>query len=466
MDLLSQVKSTIDKHGMISPGDTILVGVSGGPDSLALLHLLNRLKDDLQCRLYAGHLDHMFRGEEAEADARLVESLARQWQVPFVMERVNVPEYIEKHRLSPQQGAREVRYRFYRDAAARLGAVRVALGHHADDQAETVLINLIRGTGLKGLGGMPPAREGIYIRPLLETRKKQIDEYCREFGIPYRVDSSNLKTVYLRNRVRLELMPLLEEKYNPAVVNSLNRLAEIVRAEDEYLDEAARIALEDAVMSREEGKITLSIEKVNCQPVAVRRRMILAGYRTLAGDGGYPAFEQIDRALEMARGDHFRGKIELPGGIDLVKRRRFLEMIRNRGIRPVPFYQRSLRVPGLTPVPEINRSILAEILDASKVGDPRRFSRDQAVLDLESLQGPLFVRRRRDGDVFFPLGAGGKVKLKKFFIDLKVPREQRDAIPIVASGNDIVWVAGYRPGDPWKVTGKTRVCLRLELLEG
>lgn len=466
MDLLALVKSTIEKYEMISPGDTILAGVSGGPDSLALLHLLKKLQDPLQFRLYAGHLDHMFRGEEAEADARLVESLSRQWQIPFVTERVNVPQHIEKHGLSPQQGAREVRYRFYREAAERLGANRVALGHHADDQAETVLLSLIRGTGLKGLGGIPPAREGVYIRPLLKARRKQIEEYCREFGIAYRVDSSNLKTVYLRNRVRQELIPLLEEKYNPAAVESLNRLAEIVRDEDEYLDTAARNALEDAVESREEGKVTLFVEKFNCYPAAIKRRMMVAAYRGLAGYRRSPAFEHIEGALEMASGKRPRGRIELPGGVLLVKRCRFLEMIRSRESPQVPFYQYSLQVPGLTRIPEVNRAILAETLEAFRAGDPRRFSSNQAVLDLESLGGPLCVRRRREGDVFSPLGAGGKVKLKKFLIDLKVPREQRDAIPIVTCGNDIVWVAGFRPGEPWRVTQKTRLCLRLELLEG
>ncbi len=466
MDLLALVKSTIGKYGMISPGDTILVGVSGGPDSLALLHLLRRLQDPLQCRLYAGHLDHMFRGGEAEADARLVESLCRQWQVPIVMERVNVPQYIEKHGLSPQQGAREVRYRFYREAAERLGASRVALGHHADDQAETVLLNLIRGTGLKGLSGIPPARDGVFIRPLLEARRKQLEEYCREYGIAYRVDSSNLKTVYLRNRVRLELMPLLEEKYNPAAVECLNRLAGIVRDEDEYMDTVARIALEDAVMSREEGKIALFVEKFNCCPAAVKRRMIAAVYRELAGYLRTPAYVHIEGALEMASGKSPRGRIEMPGGVILVKRCRLLEMIRSRESPRIPFYQYPLKVPGLTRIPEIDRTILAEPLDAVRAGDPRRFSSDQALLDLESLEGPLCVRRRRDGDVFFPLGSGGKVKLKKFFIDLKVPREQRDTIPIVTCGNDIVWVAGIRPGEPWRVTDKTRLCLRLELLKG
>lgn len=466
MDLLSQVKSTIDKYNMISPGDTVLAAVSGGPDSVALLHLLNRLRDELQFRLFAGHLNHMFRGGEADADARLVEDLAREWGIPLVSERFNVPEYVKGRGLSPQQGAREVRYRFFEEAAARLGAGRVALGHHADDQAETVLLNLIRGSGMTGLGGIPPAREKVYIRPLLETRRKQIELYCREYGISYRLDQSNFKTVYLRNRVRLELIPLLEGKYNSAVVNSLNRLAGIARDEDEYLDGIAREALDESLESREAGKITVSIEKLNSFHMAIRRRLIRTACRELAGYGKAPAFEHIDRVLELAAGPTHRGAVEFPGGVVLVKRYRLLEITYKKDNFNIPFYQYPLQVPGFTPVPEVNRRIMAETLEACRIGDPRRLDREEAVLDLESLNGALWVRRRKEGDVFSPLGMSGKIKLKKFFIDHKVPMEKRDTIPIVTCGNDIVWVAGYRPGEPWKITDKTRVCLHLVLLDG
>ncbi len=464
MDLLSRVKSTIEKHRLILPGDKVLVGVSGGPDSVALLHLMIRLRDELQCSLYAGHLNHMFRGDEAGADARLVESLAGDWGVPCVTESFNVPEYLKEHGLSVQQGARDVRYRFFEGVAARLGADRVALGHHADDQAETVLLNLIRGTGITGLGGIPPVRGGLYIRPLLEIRRRQIERYCHDCGLPYRVDSSNTKAVYLRNRVRQELIPLLEEKYNPAMVGSLNRLSGIARDEDEYLEGIAGDALENMIKVRETGKIVISSEMLNKYPAAIKRRVVRMAYRELAGYGRAPTLGQVDRALELsASGGTHGGTVELPGGIALVKKSHLLEIIINRKDLRIPFYRRPLQVPGFTPVPEVNRGILAETLEASRAGDLRRYSFEEAVFDFERLQGTLWVRRRMDGDMFFPLGAGGKVKLKKFLIDQKAPREERDAIPIVTCGNDIIWVAGYRPGEPWKVTGETRVCLHMAI---
>jgi tRNA(Ile)-lysidine synthase len=451
---------------MISPGDIILAGVSGGPDSVALLHLLNRLKDELQFGLYAGHLNHMFRGEEAAADARLVQNLAREWNIPLVAECINVPAYIKESGLSPQQGAREVRYRFFEETAARIGANRVALGHHADDVAETVLLNLLRGAGMTGLSGIPPVRDGVYIRPLLEMRRKEIESYCREFDLPYRVDRSNLKLIYLRNRLRLELIPFLEQNYNPALVDSLNRMAEIIRDEDDYLNGVARRALAEVIVKPgAAGKIVISLEKMAAYPIAVRRRLLRLAYRELAGFSGTPAFEHIGRALEMAAGKAGRGKMDLPGGILLVKRRRFLEIIKNRKHSQTPFYQYCMQIPGATRIPEVNRTIQAEIREVSAIGDPRQFCLNEAVLDYESLKGPVCVRRRKNGDTFWPLGMGGKTKLKKFFIDLKVPEEKRDAIPLVTCGNAIVWVAGFRPGEPWKVTASTRSCLLLRLRE-
>lgn len=443
-----------------------MAGVSGGPDSIALLHLLNRLREDLGFGLYAGHLNHMFRGEEADADAGLVENLAGEWQIPLINQKINVPEYIRQHRLSPEQGAREVRYRFFEEAAAGVGAGKVALGHHADDQAETVLLNLIRGAGITGLSGIPPVRQGLYIRPLLKLRRSQIEQYCRTFGLPYRVDSSNLQPVYLRNRIRLELIPLLENKYNPAMVDSLNRLAEIARDEDGYLEAVSLNVFEKVVKSCETGKIIISLEKLAPYPIALKRRVIRIACRRLAGYDALPSFEQLGKALEIIGDKTGQGKVEWPAGVVLVKRYGFLEMIKNRVVPQVPFYQYVLEVPGKTPVPETGACIEAVVLDASRVGDPRRFRRDETVLDLEKLTGTLTVRRRKQGDVFIPLGMKGKIKLKKFFIDRKVPGEEREQIPIVTCGNDIVWVAGFQPGDPWKVTDQTRTCLYLKLLPG
>ncbi|MFZ5595710.1 MAG: tRNA lysidine(34) synthetase TilS [Bacillota bacterium] len=441
-----------------------MVGVSGGPDSVSLLHLLLRLKDDLGFQLCAAHLNHMFRGEEAEADARLVADLAGEWKIPLISKRVNVPEFLKKSGLSTQEGAREVRYRFLREAAAEFGAVRVALGHHADDQAETVLINILRGSGLSGISGIPPVRDGFYIRPLIAVRRCDIELYCRTFGISYREDSSNKKKYYLRNRIRLDLIPLLEENYNPSVVLSLNRMADIVREEDRYLERLAREAFKDSLSRAEKGKLVFSIARLLTYPDVIKRRIIRIACRELAGRGFAPPFGHVEGAIGMLEGAPGGGRFQFPGGIELFKRGSLLEIIKGSAGAGVPFYQYELEVPGITGIPESGKAIAAEIIDAACVGDPKTFPPGEAVLDMESVKGPLRVRRRMDGDVFEPFG-GGRTKLKKFLINLKVPREERDAIPIVTCGNDIVWVAGFRPGRQFAVREDTRRCLHLRLLE-
>ncbi len=463
MDLLSQVKDTIEKYRMILPGDLVLVGVSGGPDSVTLLHVLTRLQKDLNFKVYAAHLDHMFRGEESKEDADFVERLCKEWRVPIERRQLDVPKYLSKHHVSAQQGARNVRYRFYLDIAGKIGATKVALGHHAGDQAETVLINLIRGTGLKGLKGIPPVREGFFIRPLLEVKKEDIANYCQEHNLPYRIDSSNLKTVYLRNRIRLELMPLLEQHYNSGIACSLLRLSEIIRDEDDYLDTLAVNVLNDVTEKREEESIILNLKKLQLQPTAIKRRVILLAYGTLAKERNVLSYEHVFKVLEAIKKKN--AKIQLPNGVMLIIRYGLLEMTKSTIRHQVPFYQYKLNIPGVTFIPEINKSIVTEVLENGRALKPTEYSEFEALVDLDKIREPLIVRKRQDGDVFFPLGAGGKMKLKKFFINLKVPREHRDYVPVVLSGEDIVWVAGFRPSETFKVSQTTKKCLMISLVE-
>jgi len=403
----------------------------------------------------------MFRGEEADEDARMVERVAREWSVPLVMEKINVPESLKDSGLSAQQGAREVRYCFFRKAAAGLGANRVVLAHHADDQAETVLINLLRGAGPAGLGGIPPIRDDFYIRPLLGIRRHQIEKYCQDFDIPFRTDRSNLTLKYLRNRVRLELIPFLEEKYNPSVVDTLNRMAEIVRDEDEYLESLAEKAYAGASLDRS-GKITIALHKISDFPDVVKRRIIRIACRKLAGGDYTPGYDHIKRVQALIEGGPAGGRRELPDGIRIIRRYSTLEAFKHDVGQRIPFYRYELNIPGVTLIPEVGGVIAAELLDASQAGDPASFCGPEALLDGANLRGPVFVRQRMPGDVFSPLGTGGKMKLKKFFIDMKIPREEREAIPVVSNGDgDIIWVAGMRPGEPWKVTESTKVCLHL-----
>ncbi|WP_166510808.1 tRNA lysidine(34) synthetase TilS [Desulfallas thermosapovorans] len=461
MPLLQPVAEQIDKYHMITPGETVVVGVSGGPDSMALLHILCRLRDTLKIKLVVAHLNHCFRGAEADADARFVEDTARRLQLPAFVEARDVPAYIEGRGISPQVAAREVRYNFLDEVAVKTGASRVVLGHHADDQAETILLHILRGTGAGGLKGMLPVRDDFYIRPLLAVRRRDIEEYCRRHNLPTRMDSSNMQAKYMRNRVRLELLPLLESKYNPNLVEALNRLGEICRDEDDYMEQQATEIFCRTRLLSGGNTLRLDMEGLTAVPRALLRRVIRRAWAEMCGDQAEISYRHIEQVLAIINGGGGFRQVNLPRGIACKKYYGVLEFTLDREYKEIPFYQYFLKVPGITFIPEVGISIGAEILTAGEAGDPSGYGPWQVLLDYDLLTVPLVVRRRLSGDRFCPLGLEGTVKLKKFFIDQKIPRHARDCIPLVVSGNDIVWVVGIRPGEKWKVTDHTVNYLRL-----
>jgi len=465
MSLIQLVEEQIKKYNMVNKGETVVVGVSGGPDSMTLLHILYRLREPLGIKLVVAHLNHQFRGAEADADAQFVLDAARRLKLAAFVESRDVSAYSYTHGISHQVGAREVRYSFLGEVAVKTGASRVALGHHADDQAETILLHMLRGTGTSGLKGMLPVRDDFYIRPLLTVRRRQIEDYCRRHDLVTRLDSSNLKTEYMRNQVRLELLPILEKKYNPNFVDSLNRLAEICRDEDDYLEHQAEEVFFRARISSAGDILCLDAGKLSAVPQALLRRVIRRAWTEICGVQADLNYRHVEQVMVIINGGGGYRQIDLPKGVMFKKNYDMIEFTLDRKNKDIPFYQYLLKVPGITYVPELGLSIGAEILPVDGTMESYGFGSGQGYFDYDLLAAPLIVRRRLSGDRFAPLGLDGTVKLKKFFIDHKIPRHQRDCIPLVVSGNDIVWVVGMRPGGKWKVTDNTVNCLRLHIID-
>ncbi|HGE70414.1 TPA: tRNA lysidine(34) synthetase TilS, partial [Candidatus Poribacteria bacterium] len=242
MDISKKVLRTINKYKMIGKGDKIVLAVSGGPDSTAMLYIMNDLRDELGCSLYIAHLNHCLRGEESSADAEFVKEQAEKLHIPFTIEKIDVKSMIT-NKESLESGARRIRYDFYRKVMSETKADKVAQGHTADDQAETILMRLLRGSGTKGLSGIPPIRDGIYIRPLIEISRSEVVAYLQNIGVQPRWDSSNLSTEYERNRIRHELIPLIEKRFSPNIKAILQQTAEILRSEDDFLDTIAKSAM-------------------------------------------------------------------------------------------------------------------------------------------------------------------------------------------------------------------------------
>ncbi len=464
MNLVQRVGAFINRHKMVPPGSLVLVAVSGGPDSVALLHILNYLKKELQFSLHVAHLNHMFRGKEAEEDARFVAELAGRLGLPATVAARDVPAYRDKYRLSSQAAARQVRYNFLREVALSTGAARIALAHQADDQAETVLLNFLRGAGPAGLKGMLPVRGDLFIRPLLEVRRTEIERFLSDNGFLWRQDSSNQKTIYTRNRLRLELIPYLEREYNPALIPALLRLADICREEDEFLEDVAEKAFAKVSRKVDSKCLSLDVAGLDSLEAAVRRRVVRRAWREIAGGDAALTFERTESVLELLGPGKSCAEVELPGGV-LVRRagrNLYIGSVLPKTGR-VPFFCYPLKVPGSVYIPEAGCTVRAEITELHRAPDPKSLPAEEVLLDLDRLPADLCVRRRQEGDVFWPLGLASPQKLKDFLIGQKVPRWQRDLIPLVTCGREIIWVGGIRPGEPYKVGKGTKRILHLKI---
>jgi tRNA(Ile)-lysidine synthase len=445
--VIDAVRDTIRRHAMLAGGETVLVAVSGGADSVALLHALRILAPDLRLTLSAVHVDHGLRPESGE-DAAFVEALARSWGVPVAVERIAVGPG-----ASLEARARDARYAALRRQAAGVGADRVALGHTADDQAETVLMRLLEGAGPRGLAGIPPVR-GVYIRPLIETRRSAIVEELARAGLRWRDDPSNRDLKFLRNRIRHELLPLLAASYNPEIVRALGRAAALTRALLGEVSALAERELPPAPPGRAR-EIVLSRARLHALPREVAAEVLRLAAERLGHRASLRAWAH--RGLRRVL---LEPPAPRPFGLGALRVESSGDWVRLSGGAPAPLPARSLTLPGVTPLPEIGQAIEA-----------RRFERppgyvvprtlDRVAFDADVLPGELIVRPRQRGDRFLPFGGPGQRRLKSVLIDARVPRWERDRQPLVVAGEAIVWIVGLRRGAAAPVTDATRRVLEL-----
>ncbi len=457
--LVDKVSDLVNKTRLIDRGGRILVGVSGGPDSMCLLHLLLKFEKSHGIRVFVAHLNHGFR-EEAAGEASFVQEICRDWKVPFYGARINVPLYKKRYGLSSQEAARLARYRFYEVAAAYFNVYKVALGHHRDDQVETVLLNILYGSGLDGLGGMKAARRwrNLYvIRPLLEVSRDEIELYCEKESVPYITDRSNLESLYRRNKIRRELLPYLEKEFNPRIKDSLSRLTNLLSADRDFM-ESVTIKYFKALARISKGRVYLETDAFKRLPLSLKRRIVRKSYRISVKSCQNLGTQHVERLINLGVSGKTGKEVPLPGGGMAYKTSRGLVVKKylRSAITTVP-----LKVPGRTYVPGAGVTIKAKVEDPGELPWPP--GEKVAYLDYHKLSFPLFVRSRQAGDRFVPLGLKKRKKLKDFFIDQKIPRRERDLCPLVVSGDNIAWVAGQRISNGYKITGDTRRVLVLEI---
>jgi tRNA(Ile)-lysidine synthase len=460
MPLIDGVRRTIRRHDLARPSTRVGVAVSGGADSVALLYLLAELRDAGDLRL-AGivHFNHQLR-PVADDDERFCAELAAALSLPFVSDRADVAAAARQQRRSLEDTARTERHAFFRRAAAALAADAVALGHTRDDQAETVLLRLLRGAGTRGLGGMHP-RRGLAIRPLLDTTRAQLRDYLTARAIPYRDDETNLDVSIPRNRVRHELLPLLAQRFNPSIARTLASEAELFRAQEAFLDHEAGEWMARHCPRGEEGR--LPVAALLSAPLALSRAVLHRGLRAAAGARTI-SFRDVERALAVAAGriggyDGPGLRVERIAG-DLVLRGRpgGARGRRPRATQP-NLFEYPLSIPGEVQIVETEVLVSAEVAEGwSGAAGPA-----MATVQMPA-GGGLTVRNRRPGDRFQPLGAPGRKKLQDFFIDRKVGRGERDTVPLVVDSADrIIWVAGHAIDEAFRVRDPAQSVIILRL---
>ncbi len=449
------VLSTIREHEMIGSDDRVVVAVSGGPDSVCLLEILLRLRETLNVSLIAAHLDHGLRPGEDERETEFVETLARRSGIPCAYERVT--QLANAHGTCLEERAREIRYRFFEGVLDTYHAQRLALGHNKNDQAETVVMNMLRGTGSAGLSGMPPVRDNCYIRPLIRITREEILAYVREKGLSYMTDSSNLDKRYLRNRIRLELMPILLT-YQPRLIDHLEDLAFLCREENRFMEREAEKWLQEMIILAPEQSFDISIDALKGLPVPLQYRVIRGVIRRAKGNLRRMDLGHIRAIIELIANRRPQARINLPGHIVVKKRYKKLRFCVGEEMHRTEFSYR-LGGAGRFHLDPINRTITCEEIPRDEFTG-RSPSGWQCFLDLEALRWPLIVRNFRPGDTFMPLGLNGFKKLKDLFIDKKIPYDERRRIPIIESYGDIVWVGGIRIDHRYRVREDTRRILR------
>ena len=448
------ILKALKHYPMLRAGDLVLVAVSGGPDSVVLLHALHNLSKELDISLHVAHLNHMIRGDESNVDEDFMRNLAHTYQIPITTKRVDVPAMRGELGIGEEEAARLARYKFLQDTATELGTQRIATGHNADDRAESVLLNIIRGCGIDGLASIKPVNGNI-IRPLIETTREDIEQYIAANALPYRVDATNLDTTYARNRIRHELLPLLQNEYNPQIKQALLRLADIAAEQADMVQALAECARQ-AVLR--EGILDAGL--LADLPLALQAQVIRDEIRRVKGDLVDVTYEQVQDVIKGLRyAEDFT--VNLPTG-DLFVTRKGDSLCVWRREEPASIepFECAISMDGETRIEAAGLTLKCETVENPK---PAKLPLNEALIDLDSIKGKLTARNPRPGDRIVPMGMAGSKKLQDVFVDKKVPKAQRARAVVVCDEEKMLWVAGVVASELGRVQPISRRAVHITL---
>ncbi len=447
--MMNKVINTIDSNEMISKDDAIIVALSGGPDSISLLHALYSLKEQYNLTIYAAHVNHMLRGEESDKDEETCREFCKKYNIGFFSRSVNIEDMASKRGISTEMAGREARYGFFEELLEKLGANKVAVAHNLNDQAETVLMRLMRGTGIEGLVGIKPVRDEIFIRPIINITRAEIEEYCEVNCLPARIDKTNFEPIYSRNKIRLELIPYIEKNFNSDIIATLSRMCELIKKDEDFIQENVTKLFEKLCDISEE-KVIIYSDAFNLHPALISR-IIRKALLSFKGDINNIQSIHIDNIIKVQSSP--TGKYTtVPKGILITNVYGNIEITRKsqkvKSKKALSDNSVSL-VVGDNYIEELGINIkIKSVVDYNSMNFKGR--ENIKYFNYDNVKN-ISVRVRRDGDRFIPFGMKGSKKLKDIFMDLKVPREKRNLVPLLCFDEDISWIVGYKISDKYKI---------------
>ena len=450
---------TIEEDKLLASGDAVLVALSGGPDSVALLHVLTKLRKRFKLRLYSVYINHQIRPRAALKEEKFCRELCASWKVAYRSVAQNIPKLSKSLRKGIEETARDFRYEQFDMFAQELGCNKIALGHHIDDRVETVLFRILRGSGRTGLQGIPVQR-GKYIRPLFDVSKDDILNYLRKNKIRYCVDQSNAKVDYTRNFIRNQILPLVRQKINSNVETAILNLIDNVADEEIFLEEIVEESYKDCVSRTPAAKLVLALNKFNGYDLWVQRRLVRRCIVNISGTKTYPDKVTVDRVLEITLGE--KTAATLPNKVRCQKKNGGLYIFRvqKQG------FSRELNLTGQTDIGINGYTFNTGILNGRIEVEDRTRQSSKVIVDFDKLTPPLLVRNILTGDKFQPLGLTGTKKVGDYLTDRKVNVLVRDEIPVVADAKGIIWLAGYEIDERVKIDSNTKRALKIEYAPG
>ena len=450
----------IKEKKLINKGDGIVIGLSGGPDSVCLLNLLIKIREEFNLGLAAAHINHMLRGEEADKDEEYCLNICKELGVDFFSKKIDINEYSKKSGMSSEEAGREVRYDFFNEVMNKKGFNKIATAHNANDQAETILMRMMRGTGLEGLSGIPVIRDNRYIRPILFMKREEVERYCEDINSNPRIDKSNLERIYSRNKVRLDILPYMKENFNSDIVEAINRMGFLLQEDNEYILSKAEEEYKKKCQFK--NNCVLIIQEVFALENSIKKRVIRKAIKEVSGNKYDVEMKHIEDVVDLAFNTSGK-QINLPNGIIAINE---YGNIKLKLIEEKPIEKDKeiclLKKEVLHNTINFNDyHIKFKVVEAKKTIE---YSKEPLIkyFDFDKINGNIVIRYRKNGDKIIPLGLKGSKKVKDIFIDMKIPKEDRDLIPILEFDENISWIIGVKLSDKYKINSNTRKILIVE----